>query len=119
MAAYGRSKLATVAASRELATRLEGTGVTVNALHPGAVATSIYAVGPAPVARAVKGLAGLVMMSAAKGGATLTRLATADDVEGLTGGYYEKHKLKEPAKRAQDPAFAIELDRVSRELVGL
>jgi len=119
MKAYGRSKLATVAATRELAARLDGTGVTVNALHPGAVATSIYAVGPAPVASVVKGLAGLVMMSAAKGGATLTRLATADDVAGLTGGYYEKHKLKQPAKPAQDPTFVAELDRVSRELVGL
>ncbi|MCZ4498452.1 MAG: family NAD(P)-dependent oxidoreductase [Marmoricola sp.] len=119
MKAYGRSKLATVAASRELATRLEGTGVTVNSLHPGAVATSIYAVGPAPVAGVVKGLAGLVMMSAAQGGATLTRLATGDDVAGLTGGYYEKTKLKQPAKPAQDPAFVAELDRVSREMVGL
>jgi NAD(P)-dependent dehydrogenase (short-subunit alcohol dehydrogenase family) len=119
MQAYGRSKLATVLYTRELAERLEGTGVTANALHPGAVATSIYAVGPAPVASTVKALAGLVMMSAAAGGQTLTHLATGADVEGQTGRYFEKHKEKAPSKIAQDAAIGTRLDAVSRDLVGL
>jgi retinol dehydrogenase-14 len=119
MKAYGRSKLATVLHTRELATRLEGTGVTANALHPGAVATSIYAVGPAPVAAAVRAAAGLVMMSAAAGGETLTHLATGADVEGQTGRYFEKHKEKTPSKIAQDAATGARLDEVSRQLVGL
>jgi NAD(P)-dependent dehydrogenase (short-subunit alcohol dehydrogenase family) len=119
MKAYGRSKLATVMYTRDLATRLEGTGVTVNALHPGAVATSIYAVGPAPVASAVKGLAGLVMMSAAKGGETLTHLATGSDVADVTGTYFEKWKSKTPSKRALDDAAVKQLDQVSREMVKL
>ena len=119
MAAYGRSKLATVLATRELATRLAGSGVTVNALHPGAVATSIYSVGPAPVAATVKALAGLVMMSATAGGKTLTHLATGADVEGQTGRYFEKHKEKAPSKIAQDADTGTRLVEVSRDLVGL
>lgn len=119
MSAYGRSKLATVLYSRELAARLEGTGVTVNSLHPGAVATSIYAVGPPAVSSVVQGSARLFMMSAAAGGKTLTHLATGAGVEGLTGRYFEKRKEKTPSKIAQDAATGARLDAVSRELVGL
>lgn len=119
MGAYGRSKLATVLYSRELAGRLDGSGVTVNSLHPGAVATSIYNVGPAPVAAVVRGAAGLVMMSAAAGGRTLTHLATGADVQGLTGRYFEKHKEKAPSRLAQDATTGARLDAFSRTLVGL
>src|SRR5205085_675804 len=44
--AYGRSKLGNVMFTRALAKRLEGKGVTVNAVHPGAVATGIWDVAP-------------------------------------------------------------------------
>lgn len=119
MRAYNRSKLANALHARHLATRLEGTGVTVNTLHPGAVATSIW--GGAPwFARPVLAVAKKVLMvSPATGGARLVYLATSPEVEGRTGGYYQQDKLKEAAGRARDPQLAKRLDEVSRELVGL
>jgi len=119
MRAYGRSKLANVLYTRELARRLEGTGVTANCLHPGAVATNIWSGAPwfaRPILAVGKKL---FMVSPAKGGARITYLATSPEVEGRTGGYYEQDELKEPAKLAQDAAVGERLVEVSRDLVGL
>jgi len=119
MRAYGRSKLANVLHVRHLSRRLEGTGVTANCLHPGAVATNIWSGAPwfaRPVLEIGKRL---FMVSPATGGARLTFLATSPEVEGRTGGYYEQDRLKEPAALARDDAVADRLDAVSRELVGL
>ena len=119
MRAYSRSKLANVLYTRSLTHRLAGTGVTANCLHPGTVATNIWSGAPAfarPLLAVAKKLA---MVSPAEGGATITYLATNAEVEGRTGGYYEKNRLKEPAELAQDEAVAQRLVQVSRQLVGL
>jgi len=119
MRAYGRSKLANVLHTRHLARRLEGTGVTVNCLHPGAVATNIWSGAPwfaRPVLEIWKRVA---MVSPATGGERLAFLATSPEVEGRTGGYYEQNRLKEPSDLARDDAVGERLDQVSRELVGL
>jgi len=119
MRAYGRSKLANVLYTRDLARRLAGTGVTANCLHPGAVATNIWSGAPA-FARPILAVAKkLFMVSPAEGGATLTYLATNAEVEGRTGGYYEKNRIKEPSKIAQDAEISERLVQVSREMVGL
>jgi NAD(P)-dependent dehydrogenase (short-subunit alcohol dehydrogenase family) len=119
MRAYGRSKLANVLYTRELAHRLEGTGVTANCLHPGAVATNIWSGAPwfaRPVLEIGKRL---FMVSPATGGARIAYLAASPEVEGRTGGYYEQDRLKEPAALAQDAAVGARLVEVSRDLVGL
>jgi NAD(P)-dependent dehydrogenase (short-subunit alcohol dehydrogenase family) len=119
MRAYSRSKLANVLYTRSLTHRLAGTGVTANCLHPGAVATSIWDGAPAfakPILAVAKRL---LMVSPAEGGATLTYLATNAEVEGRSGGYYEKNKIKEPSELAQDGAVGRKLVEVSRGLVGL
>jgi len=117
--AYGRSKLANVLHTRHLARRLEGTGVTANCLHPGAVSTNIWSGAPwfaRPVLAVAKRL---MMVSPATGGERLVFLATSPEVEGHTGGYYEQDRRKDPAALAQDDVVAERLDLVSRELVGL
>jgi retinol dehydrogenase 14 len=93
MRAYGRSKLANVLTARQLARRLDGTGITVTSLHPGAIATNIW--GGAPwFARPVLALLKRRMESPAVGGSRLAYLATSSEVEGSTGGYYDHNRLR-------------------------
>jgi NAD(P)-dependent dehydrogenase (short-subunit alcohol dehydrogenase family) len=121
MNAYGRSKLAQILFTRELARRLQGSGVTVNALHPGAVATGIwtkavlpwYVRGPIAVAKA------LFMLTPEQAADRIVYLATSPDVEGQTGGYYEKNRLVEPAPAARDPGLAAQLWDESTKMVKL
>lgn len=117
--AYCRSKLANVLYARHLARRLAGTGVTVNAVHPGAVATNIYEGSPRLVKPIMNLAKRLVMISPARGGATLTRLATSTEVSGTTGQYFSMTRAKEPARLARDLDVERQLIEVSRKLVGL
>jgi NAD(P)-dependent dehydrogenase (short-subunit alcohol dehydrogenase family) len=118
MRAYSRSKLANVLHTRWLATELEPTGVTVNCLHPGAVATDIW--GGAPLfARPVLAVAKLFMRKPADGGARITFLATDPAVEGESGGYYEDDHLKTPSELARDDALGQRVRELSRRQVGL
>jgi len=117
--AYGRSKLANVLHTRHLARRLEGTGVTANCLHPGAVSTNIWSGAPwfaRPVLAVAKRL---MMVSPETGGERLVFLTTSPEVDGQTGGYYEQDQRKDPSALAQDDVVAERLDLVSRELVRL
>jgi retinol dehydrogenase-14 len=119
MKAYARSKLAMVMYTRSLATKLEGTGVTVNALHPGTVATDIWAGAPW-FARPVLAVAKRVMMVSAETGAErITYLATSPQVEGLTGLYFDNDTPKDPAAKALDQDLAARLWTESERLVGL
>lgn len=119
MRAYGRSKLAAVLFTRELAKRLKGAEVTVNAVHPGAVATSIWDRAPA-YTRPIFSLAKrLVMISPAAGAETIVYLATSPEVEGKTGLYFEKNRPKFPSRLAQDDAVARRLWDESARLVRL
>ena len=90
--AYGQSKLANLMFTYELARRLEGTGVTVNALHPGLVATNLAANGKMPlgwISRPILHSAlAVVGRSVTNGSKTVVYLATAHDVAGITGKYF-------------------------------
>jgi NAD(P)-dependent dehydrogenase (short-subunit alcohol dehydrogenase family) len=118
MKAYGRSKLANILFTRELACRLAGTGTTANCLHPGAVATNIWN-HASWYLRPLLATAKLFMLSAAQGAATIVYLAASPEVEGRTGGYYEKNKLVEPSPLARDEQLAARLWDVSRQLTSL
>jgi retinol dehydrogenase-14 len=119
MRAYSRSKLGNVLFTHTLAKQLEGTGVTVNALHPGAVATNIWSGAPGwakPILAVAKSL---LMISPAQGGQTLVYLATSPEVEGKTGLYFEKNRPRTPASLARDETLARRLWSESARLVGL
>jgi len=119
MAAYSRSKLGNVLMMRGLVKRLEGKGVTVNALHPGGVATNIWAGAPGwakPLLAVVKLL---FLISPEEGGQTITYLASSPEVEGKTGLYFEKNTPKTCAPLGKDDALAEKLWAKSAELVKL
>jgi NAD(P)-dependent dehydrogenase (short-subunit alcohol dehydrogenase family) len=119
MRAYSRSKLANVIFTRDLARRLAGKNVTVTSLHPGAVATNIWAGAPAwakPVLAIAKRL---FMITPQEGGARIVYLATSPEVDGQTGGYYENDVERPPARLAQDDAVARRLWDESARLTGL
>jgi NAD(P)-dependent dehydrogenase (short-subunit alcohol dehydrogenase family) len=119
MSAYSRSKLANVLMMRGLVKRLEGKGVTVNALHPGGVATNIWSGAPGwakPILAVVKAL---FLISPEEGGQTITYLASSPEAEGKTGLYFEKNRPKECAALGRDDALAEKLWAKSAALVKL
>ncbi len=119
MRAYCRSKLANVLTARHLARRLEGTGVTVTSLHPGAIATNIWSGAPWFARPVLAVLKKWKMESPATGGERLAYLAVSPDVEGQTGGYYQRNRLREPSLLALDDDLRDRLHAVSAALVGL
>ncbi len=114
---YGQSKLANILFTRELARRLEGTGVTANALHPGFVATNFMA-GEGLANMAMRGLARVLALSPEKGAETSTYLATSPDVEGVSGRYFVQCKPAEPTSAGRDDEAARRLWEVSEQLTG-
>jgi NAD(P)-dependent dehydrogenase (short-subunit alcohol dehydrogenase family) len=117
-AVYGESKLANVLFSSELARRLAGTGVTSNALHPGFVASNFFsAPGMRPLLGRLMGLASRVFaISPDEGAKTSIYLASAPEVEGVTGGYFERSKPAEPSPAARDAEAARRLWQLSEEV---
>jgi NAD(P)-dependent dehydrogenase (short-subunit alcohol dehydrogenase family) len=118
MRAYSQSKLALVLFTHELARRLQGTGVTANCLHPGAVATNIWGEWLGPAAFLGK-VTRLFMLSPEKGAKTQVYLASSPDVEGVSGEYFEFHGKKESSAESYDQRLAERVWDVSAKMVGL
>ncbi len=116
---YGKSKLANILFSRELARRLEGSGVTANCLHPGFVATRFGDQSGGVMSVAVRIAKPIGAISPEDGAKTIVYLASSPEVEGKSGGYYYKCKLATPTKEAQSDADAKRLWDVSAEIAGL
>ena len=117
--AYNRSKLANVMFTYELARRLPGTRVTANVLHPGVVSTSFGADDPSRIQRLFVPFARPFMKTPVQGAATSIHLASAVDLESVTGRYFASSKTKESSKRSYDEEAAARLWQVSADLVGL
>jgi len=115
--AYDNSKLANLLFTVELAHRLEGSGVTVNALHPGFVATGFAKNNGKIIAALIGLLAPLVARSPEKGAETSIYLASSPDVEGTTAKYFYDSHVIPAAPRATDRAVARKLWDVSAEMV--
>ncbi len=115
---YGQTKLANLLFTYELARRLEGTGVTANAFHPGFVASNI--------ARGDSRLMGLVVpvtrpfaISPEEGAQTAIYLATSPEVEGVSGQYFVKQKPVRSSAASYDQEAARRLWEISAQLTGL
>ena len=106
MKAYARSKLNNILFTRELARRLQGTGVTANCLHPGFVATRFGDQSGALLSRLVW-LAKFFAISPAKGAETIVYLASSPDIVETTGQYFYKSVPTTPSSWAQDDRSAL------------
>lgn len=114
--AYARSKLANILFTSELARRLEGTGVTANCLHPGVIATNIYAHAPwylKPLLTVGK----LLMEKPEAGARRIVYLATSSELDRVSGAYFDKNQRVDPSPIARDRGVAERLWQESTRLV--
>ena len=116
---YGNSKLANILFTTELARRLEGTGVTVNVLHPGLVSTGFGKNNPGLVMKIMGVVIPLIARSPEKGAKTSIYLVSSPAVQNITGQYFVDCKVTQPAPQAADSAVAKKLWDVSTEMVHL
>lgn len=116
--AYGQSKLANILFTRELARRIQGSGVTANCLHPGVVATGFGHNNRGIFGTLVK-LAAPLFLSAAKGADTAVWLASAPEVASVSGEYFARRKPIRSTRAAEDVEAARRLWEVSERLTGL
>lgn len=115
--AYGRSKLANLLFTRELARRLNPSVVTVNALHPGFVATGLFTRHDA-LPSLLSWLCTRFALSPERGADTPVFLASAPGAGESHGGYFERCRSARPASVALDAEAAARLWRESLRLTG-
>ncbi len=116
---YGQSKLANVLFTRELARRLQGAGMTANALHPGFVATRFGHNNGGLMGLAMKALQKVAALTPEQGAHTSLYLATSLEVAGVTGQYFSNRRSVSPSAAAQDDRAAARLWAWSEEKTGL
>ncbi len=116
--AYSRSKLCNLLFTYELARRLEGTGVTANALHPGLVATNILT-NNGILGRFLNMMLGVRGISVEAGALTSVYAASSTDLEGVSGKYLDKKQIVPSSARSFDEAQAAELWELSASLTGI
>ncbi|MDO8795053.1 MAG: SDR family oxidoreductase [Vicinamibacterales bacterium] len=117
--AYSQAKLAQVLCGYALARRLKGTGVTVNALHPGVVATDVAReMGPL-FSFMQKTLLRPFASSPDTAARTSVYLATSPDVEGVTGGYFVKSTQRRSSADSYDEALQERIWSTSLAKLGL
>ena len=116
--AYGQSKLANVLFTYQLTKLQEGTGVTVNCLHPGVVRTG-FGKDLGGLFAIVVRIIGPFMMSPQRSAKASVYLATAPELEGVTGKHFSKGKEEKSSRESYDQTTAERLWQVSAELTSL
>jgi NAD(P)-dependent dehydrogenase (short-subunit alcohol dehydrogenase family) len=117
--AYDQSKLANVLFGYELARRLHGTTVTSNAVHPGMVDTSFGADDPGSIQRVLVPVIRPFMKSPARGAATSIHVASAPELEQVTGRYFARSAPTRSSERSYDQLVAARLWATSADQAGL
>ena len=106
--AYAQSKLAQISYTFELAERLDGSGVTVTALHPATLMDT----------QMVRQSFGRSMSTVEDGVGPVVRLAAGDEVDGVTGRYYDQTRESQADPQAHDPESRVRLWEYTAELAG-
>jgi NAD(P)-dependent dehydrogenase (short-subunit alcohol dehydrogenase family) len=115
---YGKSKLANLMFTYELARRLEDSGVTANAFHPGWVATKLGLDG-GPLSRVIGAISRVLARSPERGAETSIWLASSPDLEAVTGKYFYNCREQQSNAASRDREAQRRLWEVSARLVGL
>jgi NAD(P)-dependent dehydrogenase (short-subunit alcohol dehydrogenase family) len=115
MRIYGRSKLANILFTYELARRLSGTGITANCLHPGAVATGLGK-NNGSGAKILISMLRPFFRTPEAGAATSIYLASSPEVEGLSGKYFTGCKETRSSRESYDQAIARRLWELSARM---
>jgi NAD(P)-dependent dehydrogenase (short-subunit alcohol dehydrogenase family) len=119
MKAYGRSKLANILFTYELARRLKDSNVTVNVLHPGHVASDIWKTNFNIIGPLLKWFMGLIALTPEEGADNSIYLATSPELEGTTGKYFVKRESVASSPISYDEKLAQKLWDVSNKLTKL
>ncbi len=116
---YAQSKLANVLFTKELAKRLADTKVTVNCVHPGAVATNIGVDRKTGFGKTVHRMLRPFFRTALEGAQTAIYLASSEEVTRQSGHYYVDNKIIPTAGKTNDPELAARFWAWSEKQVGL
>ncbi|MEO8232461.1 MAG: SDR family oxidoreductase [Ignavibacteriota bacterium] len=118
---YGRSKLANVLFTYQLSQKLNGQNITVNALHPGGVASN-FAKNEGLV-RWIKHISYYLLkrdlLTPKQGAETVVYLASSPEVEGITGKYFYKKREKKSSDESYNIEKAKQLWELSEKLCGI
>jgi NAD(P)-dependent dehydrogenase (short-subunit alcohol dehydrogenase family) len=116
---YGETKLMNILFTRALARRLDGTGVTVNAIHPGAIASGFGTNNTGVFGFATRHLGRFVLATPEKGARTSIYVCTSPDVAGTTGAYFANCRRAKTSRVAEDDAAAARLWELSETVCGI
>jgi len=119
MRAYGTSKLCNILFTRELARRIEGTGVTANCLHPGFVATRFGDNNDGFIGWGFAIAKKIAAITPEEGAKTIVYLAASPEAAGKSGGYYYKSALATPSAAARNDADARRLWEATARIAGV
>jgi len=111
--AYARSKLLTLMAGYRLAQRWEGSGVTVNAVHPGIAATGVVDDMTPAVMKPFSGLIKRSLLTPEQGAEAILRVATDPRLEGVTGRYFERDAEAPTSPVSYDTALQQRILQIS------
>ena len=114
---YSASKICVILFTKELAERLRGINVTVNAVHPGVVRTGLAMNTRNPVFRALIGIYSLFLIRPEEGARTSIYLASTEEVENISGEYFDKSKPSIPADITLNSEYRRELWEMSEKLI--
>jgi len=117
--AYSQSKLWNILFSYELAERLKGSKVTVNCLHPGAVATEMGINRKTGFGATITRMVKPFFQTPLEGASTAIYLATSEEVSGITGKYFYKKKPIKSSKLSYNKEISKKLWKLSEKLVDL
>jgi retinol dehydrogenase 12 len=116
--AYSQSKLANILFSYELARRLAGSGVTVNSLHPGGIASGLWT-NNGPLAQFIMKAGRPFLKTPQQGARTTIYLASSHEVEGVTGKYYSNCREKTSSRKSYDVDISRRLWDLSAQMTGV